>query len=153
MAAVVVALVKFVRTPSTPSNKWQARVRLARDIAEKTPPDVRVGAFWPDGLAQFSGRPVIPLDGIAGSPDYFRDYVRSGSELEYLVRGQAYLSIRLPNDVDNHLRSTRTPASWTKVGQIRLRELEDVKKETVSARTFGPSGEGWYLVRLSPEDR
>lgn len=130
---------------------WGTRLALADDIRRVAPAGERVAAFWPGAFSYFSGRDVIPLDGVIGSRAYFDSYVREGRELDFVrERRAAYLALHLPIPPEE-LRAQAEPPpirSWADLGTLRLWQHRDVPWRTVAARTFTERGGGWYLIEF-----
>ncbi|MEX2208616.1 MAG: hypothetical protein WEF50_20565 [Myxococcota bacterium] len=130
---------------------WGTRIALADDIRRIAPAGEHVAAFWPGAFSYFSGRDVIPLDGVIGSAAYFESHVRTGRELDFVrERRAAYLAIHLPVPPEE-LRAQAEPPpirSWADLGTLRLWQQRDVSWRTVAARTFSERGGGWYLIEF-----
>ncbi len=128
-----------------------ARLELADDLRRIAPAGQRIAAFWPGALSYFSGRDVIPLDGVIGSRAYFERYVREERELDFArEHGVAYLAIQLPVSPEE-LRVRPDPPEipgWGELGTLRLWQNRDVAWRTVAARPFNERGAGWYLIEL-----
>jgi hypothetical protein len=133
---------------------WVERIALARDIQRLVPPGEKVAAFWPGCFAHFSGRDVVPSDGIIGSNAYFRDYVKSARELDYLREKQVrYLAIRLfDGDHERITQPGRASApprirQWDNLGIKRLYDNRHLVRRTVAVRPLGDGG--WFLFELA----
>lgn len=151
VAALGVTAVTWQQLSTQAQDYWRMRVALARDIAEIVPQGERVGAFWPGALAHFSGRGVVPLDGIIGSNEYFEGYVRPGRELDYLAEtAVSYLAIFLPYAPATYLAAPDAPpiTQWSDLGLLRLWQWRDTPMRALAARTINDAGAGWYLLEL-----
>lgn len=137
--------------PIQPVPYWVERLNLARDIERVVPASEPIGAFWPGCFAQFSQRRVIPLDGIAGSDQYFRHYVQTGRELDYLVARQGrYLAMYLPAEPRQLMGgATLVLENWSHLGLKRLKDFSG-SWSVAAFRPLGGQGAGWYLIQLSP---
>ena len=158
-AALVSGAVVFVALGWTvnrvqPVPGWVERIALARDIQRLVPASEKIAAFWPGCFAHFSGRDVVPSDGIIGSNAYFRDYVRTARELDYLAEKRVrYLAIRLFDG--DYERITRPgPGSdpprirqWDNLGIQRLYDHRHLVRRTVAIRPLGDGG--WFLFELA----
>jgi len=131
--------------------EWEARLALADDIRAIAPPAERVAAFWPGAFSYFSGRDVIPLDGVIGSQAYFESHLKAGREFGYLEeRRAAYLALFLPIPPEQlrSLERSQVIRSWADLGTRRLWEQRGVSWKSVSERPFTRRGGGWFLIEL-----
>ncbi|MEW6516895.1 MAG: hypothetical protein AB1439_08330 [candidate division FCPU426 bacterium] len=130
---------------------WVERLNLARDIERIVPASEPVGAFWPGCFAQFSQRRVIPLDGVAGSDQYFRQFVQTGRELDYLTaKNGRYLALYLPEEPTRLMaEKPLVLENWSHLGLQRLRDFQGTW-EVAAFRPLNDQGAGWYLFKLSP---
>lgn len=89
--------------------------------------DRPTGAYWAGTFAQFSNQKIIPIDGVVGSEDLFRELKR-GKELEYLSKRTDQVIIYVSNY-----------KHWSMHGfyQIRKKNYEVINR-------IG----NWYLIRL-----
>lgn len=151
LLAVGVAAVAWVNRDWQPRDYWTQRLALAEAIPQHVPPGARVGAFWPGVFAQFSERPIVPLDGIIGSQDYFESYVQHGCELSYLAdESIPYLIIWLGAPPQEMLAAAEPPpiTDWSDLGLLRLWQYRHVPMRVVEARLVNEAGAGWYLLAL-----
>lgn len=129
-------------------NYWAERINLAEDVSRNVPEGEEVGAFWPGAFGHFSGKTVVPLDGIIGSEDYFENYLKKERELEYIKeRGIRFIVAHLsgpPNEKGIRIDK----ANWAARGEILLRENPDIIERVVSYRPVDENGKGWYLIEL-----
>ena len=137
----------------TPSPYWIERLNLAYDIQKLVPENEPIGAFWPGTFAQFSGRTVIPLDGVIGSNEYFQNYVKTGRELNFLVENSVeYIAIYLNEFSDGRFTETKpTIGNWAQIGTERLWEQRNFL-QVVASRPLNSKGTGWYLFKLNIQD-
>jgi hypothetical protein len=133
-----------------PRVKWEQRLQLALDIGRLVPDGQSVAAFWPGLFAEFSGKPVTPLDGIIGSNRYFHDYVKTAREIDYMrEHGIHYLAIKLNESPSAFLRGEKpNVTNWASLGQLRLWHARRHVVGVVSARPTKSNGAGWYLIEL-----
>lgn len=149
-ASLMLAAAALRHQGLAPRAYWQQRLALAGDIQRQVPEDQKVAAFWPGLLAEFSGRQVVPLDGVIGSNRYFEDHVRTGREMDYLRRrGVRFLAIYLTRPPDALLSGVEPRlANWSQLGALRLWEAREHVLGVVSARPTHVDGRGWYLLEL-----
>lgn len=138
-----------------PAPYWSERLNLARDVRHTVPEGERVGAFWPGLFAQYSGREVVPLDGVVGSNDYFQTYVKNGREIDYLrERKIRFVVVYLRQRPEVLFSMESEPAiEWPFLGIRRLWQNRRSVERVVSARPVSPQGAGWYLIEIAVEDR
>ncbi|MBP6875409.1 MAG: hypothetical protein KBD56_05010 [Candidatus Eisenbacteria bacterium] len=152
MGSLVVLIFAWMSVPIQEQRYWLQRVRLAEDARRLVPQGESLGAFWPGTFAQFSGRPVIPLDGVAGSRRYLDEYIKQGRELDYLLeRGHRYLATHLPMYPDSLLAS-ESPLimNWTRLGVRRIWEMRDsLDFRVLAARRVAKGEGGWCLLELA----
>lgn len=133
---------------------WEQRYLLARDVSRLLPPDARVAAYWPGLFAQFGGHPVAPLDGIIGSPQYFRQYVQTDRVPEYLLQhAPCYLLLYLdapPEQIINGPEPLIRHWSFLYLHDLR-RYRDAMQVRTVTSRCFRSDGRrmGWYLLAVT----
>lgn len=154
--AAILLLFQWQMVPVEPQEYWVQRLKLAQDIRQLVPESQPVGAFWPGALAHFSDRAIVPLDGVAGSREYFEAYVVPQRELVYLEDNQIrYLAIYLNEPVSDLLLSHTPPAvdEWSMLGERRLWELRDTPMKVLSLRTIAGTDGGWYLLELDYDGR
>jgi hypothetical protein len=68
---------EFVTTRYPPDTLYAVRYRSAQWIATHSPPDAIYAALNAGQLGYFSNRPVINLDGLINSRDYYEEVLRS----------------------------------------------------------------------------
>jgi len=130
---------------------WSERLKLAEDISRTVPEGEKVGAFWPGLFAHFSGRDIVPLDGIIGSEEYFENYVKHGRELEYLQeKGVKYLAVHLNRPL-NHVGQIDGLDHWAGRGEKLLRENPDFIRRQLSSRFIEENSRAWYLFEIDSE--
>jgi hypothetical protein len=138
-------------TPRPVNDYWSARVTLAKRIPKLLPDTDRIGAFWPGAIAQFSGMPTVPMDGVVGSNDYFQNYVKTGREIEYLLeRGVRHLVVHCPKAPIILFRDKPVPTSWAREYLVRLWPYRH-RLRTIAHEPRGVGG-GWYLFEITDRD-
>ncbi|MBD3236514.1 MAG: hypothetical protein GF330_07410 [Candidatus Eisenbacteria bacterium] len=153
LGSITLALGGWLARDLRPVPYWSQRVALARDLARELPSGEPVAAFWPGVFAQFSDRPIVPIDGVIGSADYFRDCVRPAREIECLIeRGIRYLILWLPGELEAFLALPQMgPVPWPRLGMVRLWEWRDrLRIEERRTWQVDTGGGGWYLLELEP---
>ena len=135
----------------SPKEYWIQRFKLAEDISHLVPPDEKVAAFWPGLFAQYSGRPIIPLDGIIGSDEYFQQYVKTGNEIKFIrENGVKYLIVYCHKNIDSVLSTDKlTMNDWAMRGIQLVWENKNDIAGVLSRRLIQPNGEGWYLLEVN----
>ena len=138
---LITSTARWEATDLEANGYWKSRIALAKRLPELTGGE-RIAAFWPGAFAGFSGLDVVPLDGVIGSEAFFRDYVQTARELDYLrergVRWVVVYSHRASDLLEE--RKPRVP-EWSSLGRARLwqarADLEHVH-----------SNGGWRLFKL-----
>jgi len=140
---------------------WSKRMTLAEDIGRKVPHGESVGAFWPGLFAQFSGRPVTPLDGVIGSRAYFENYIKQEREIDYILESESpYVAMLVPvaPDTLDPKRQwmpwfhKKTP-HWTRIGAERILERRsELHLTLLAARVVDGDVGGWFLMKIEPRE-
>ena len=142
---------RLVKRDFSEDSYWSGRLELAQDISRIVPKGEKVGAFWPGLFAHFSGRDIVPLDGIIGSEEYFENYVKQGRELEYLQeKGVKYLTVHLNRPL-NEGGQIDGFVHWAGRGERLLRENPDFVRKQLSSRFIGQDGKAWYIFEIDSE--
>lgn len=131
---------------------WTTHLAAVEDV-RALPPEATVGAYWPGALGALSGRPILPLDGIIGSPEYFDDWVRSGRDLDWLLaREQPHLAIYLHRSPEALLESSTPPPipRWNRLGELRLWSRRDCGPLVRARHPRREDGTGWYVFAFDP---
>lgn len=80
------AIKQFRVPPSSMERELYGQMAdTAKDIQGQLPEHMPVGVFWPGVLGELLESPVIPLDGVIGSPSFFKDHIIPKTEWEYLL--------------------------------------------------------------------
>jgi hypothetical protein len=167
-SALVTAAVAFLAVSNAerfatldPVPYWETNLVVARNL-DALPEDTAIGAYWPGVLGAFMERPVIPLDGILGSGEFFERYIRTGNELDYLLqdrpdsatRPNALLALYLHRSPETILAANTAPYrdQWNRLGESRIWEYRDCPLEVVDRYPVKTKGNGWYVFRLDPDE-
>lgn len=131
-----------------PNEYWATHLAVIEDV-RALPPDATVGAYWPGALGVLSQHPILPLDGIIASPEYFDEWVRPGRDLDWLLaRHEPHLAIYLHGSPEALLRSEGPPPMprWNRLGELRLWSRRDCGPRVLARHPRRDvDGPGWVL--------
>ena len=149
IAALLVAIPVLRPRPAPPPHPfWVQAVALSDDIQRVVPDQQAVGAFWPGLFAGITDHPIVPLDGIISSPDYFTDVLQQRRELAYAADiGVEYLAVYFPPGMGDGSTEMQAP-DWAQLYLERMQDAKDLTFEEILRRPIGPAGESWRLLRL-----
>ncbi|WP_170601176.1 hypothetical protein [Ruegeria arenilitoris] len=126
-----------------PSENWRDRLAVVRTASALLQPSDLVGAFWPGLIAYTMPQTVVPLDGIAASPQYFESVVKTGTELERAAElGINHLIVEIPDNF-SILQPIDSVPRWSQIYLSRLSNSENFHFEEV--HTEG----NWKLLRMN----
>ena len=150
LASICVAVTSWFHFQPEPSPLWIQRLNLADDMKQLLPANQhQIGAVWSGALAQFSGKMIIPLDGLVGSNEFFQTYVKTGRQFDYLLeQPEAYLAVYLP--VAPEYLSAKTLAHlhpWN-LNVEKWLANGDISFKVLASRPLNSEGAGWYLLKI-----
>ena len=158
---VVLALVGGLRPLlGSPSPKreaevrlWTERLALAKEL-RALPEETRLAAYWPGLFAYFSGRPILPLDGIVGSEWYFRNVVRPQRELDHArEHGITHVIAYAPDPERLRAPVAPRPGSWAGAGTLRVWQYcAYIGSDVAHYRPLG-TNRIWHLYELYREPK
>lgn len=149
VAIVLIAVTSAFRFAQLePSDYWRSHLAVLDDLRD-LPADATIGAYWPGALGALSGRPVLPLDGIISSPEYFEEWVRTGRDLDWLLAHPSpTLAIYLYQAPERLLEAPAPPnvPHWNRLGELRLWSRRDCGPRIVARHPRRDDGKGWYVI-------
>lgn len=121
-------------------NFYALRARVGRWISQNLPPDTVLAAWNAGQLGYFSDQPVINLDGLANSAEYYRTVLRGEVPLaEYLTtEGVDYVVDRSDSSTFMELYGGEVLEGFPVVRRFRLQE--DEPRVLLWRVTAGPGG-------------
>ena len=153
LLSIIIFSGALIKNHLQPNQYMIERLNIAEDISHLVPEGEKIAAFWPGLFSHFSNHPIVPLDGIIGSDEYFTNYVKTGKEIDYMREHNVkYLVLYCHIGLDQLLRCSEIKTTdWTMLGIERLWENRQYIVKTLKTRLINTQGAGWYLIEIAPK--